>query len=765
VKLSPHLACALVWLTCLATPVSGQDQGATAADRQSASAPPSNSAPAAPHDRKTIGLALGGGSARGFAHIGVLDWFEKHRIPIDYIAGTSMGGLVAGTYASGMSPGEVRDLMQEVDWDLMFLADSPYEYKTFRRKQDRRSYPSLVEFGLNGGFRLPSGLNPGQQVALLLDHIALPYAGLESFDDLPTPYRCVATDLKKAQAVVLGRGALSQAMRATMAIPGVFTPVHIENWLLVDGGAVNNVPANVVREMGSDVVISVDVGADTITDNNEEEARASLVALMGRTIEAMMTGSIREALKNSDIVIDPDLRGLESMDWRKSGDLAERGYQAAEALGSKLLQYQLSEADYAAFMAARNAKRKRGAPAPEAIAVVGGTARDEAFIRQQLAGHMGKPFDERAFVNDLLAITGTDRYEYLTYGIAGVAGRPRLLIGVRPKGYGPPFLNLSVELTNVDSSSFAFNVGGRVTSYDITTPGSELRMEFGLGTRQLIGAELYQPFGAKGLFVAPRGYFSRTGRNAYIDEEFVAEYRAKRTGAGIDLGWSTGRRAELRFGADIADVRGRRRIGIPDLPELSGTEKSARLQFIFDGQDSPTVPSRGVYARSVLRRFLSTPEVTHADGIQGLNTTETFWQGESSGSYFHPRSKDDRFFLLAGGGTSFKQDPVFNNFSLGGPFRLGAFNNDELRASNYVLGTVGYLHRFGRLPDVLGANIFGGGWLENGSAFDDWADAKWRSNVSAGAIIESLIGPVFVGGSLAFDGRSRIYIAIGTLFR
>ena len=172
-----------------------------------------------------------------------------------------------------------------------------------------------------------------------------------------------------------------------------------------------------------------------------------------------------------------------------------------------------------------------------------------------------------------------------------------------------------------------------------------------------------------------------------------------------------------------------------------------------------------MYGRSVLRRFLSTPEVTHADGIQGLNTTETFWQGESSGSYFHPLSKDDRFFLLAGGGTSFKQDPVFNNFSLGGPFRLGAFNNDELRASNYVLGTVGYLHRFGRLPDVLGANIFGGGWLENGSAFDDWGDAKWRSNVSAGAIIESLIGPVFVGGSLAFDGRSRIYIAIGTLFR
>ncbi len=305
--------------------------------------------------RRTVGLALGGGSARGFAHIGVLRWFEEHRIPIDYISGTSMGGLIAGAYAAGMSPQEIQDLMNEVDWDLMFIADSPYKYKTFRRKQDKRTYPSQLEFGLKGGLTLPGGLNPGQQIALLFDRIALSYGDMASFDDLPTPFRCVATDLKNAEAVVLGRGSLAQAMRATMAIPGVFTPVNFENWLLVDGGALNNIPADVTKKMGANTVIAVNVAADSAT---EAQTGASLVSLLGRTIDTMMTTSIRQSLKDADIIVDPDLVGLSSMDWRRSSDLADRGYAAAEAMKDKLLPLAMDEATFDAFQAARQARRR-----------------------------------------------------------------------------------------------------------------------------------------------------------------------------------------------------------------------------------------------------------------------------------------------------------------------------------------------------------------------------------------------------------------------
>ena len=180
------------------------------------------------------------------AHIGVLQWFEEHRIPIDLIVGTSMGGLVGGAYAGGLAPEEIRRLMRETDWDTMFESDSPFEDKTFRRKQDRRLYPSALEFGLKHGFSMAAGLNSGQQVAFLLDRVTLPYWDIESFDQLPTPFRSVAVDLRTSTVVVLGDGSLSQALRATMSLPAVFGPVEIGPWLLVDGGVLNNVPADVV---------------------------------------------------------------------------------------------------------------------------------------------------------------------------------------------------------------------------------------------------------------------------------------------------------------------------------------------------------------------------------------------------------------------------------------------------------------------------------------------------------------------------------------
>ncbi len=735
----------------------------SAAARQSPPPQPAPSSPVAARpagSRPRIGLALGGGSARGLAHVGVLEWFEEHRIPIDYIAGTSMGGLVAGAYATGMTPAEIREWMRGIDWDLMFLADSPFKYKTFRRKQDKRAYPSMLEFGLKHGFTLPSGLNPGQQVTFLLDHLALPYYNLASFDDLPTPYRCVATDLKSSTAVVLGRGPLSQAMRATMAIPGVFTPVSLEDWLLVDGGALNNVPGGVVRQMGADVVIVVNVAAD---DASDAETQQSLFTLLGRTIDAMMTGSVREALKNADVVVDPDLKGLGSMDWRRSDTLADRGKAGAEAIRDKLLPYQISEADYAAFMTARNARIRRTVPVPTFIDVKGGTPDQQEAITKALVENLGHPFNEDRLRDDLLEVAGTDQYEFLSYRpVQPPQGGAGVQIGVRPKSYGPPFLALGLDLNNVDSSSFAVNLRGRITAYDVLTRGSELRLDLALGTQQLAAAEVVLPMGKRGLFVAPRAYFSRIPRNAFLDDRIVGEYRLKRTGAGVDLGWTTGRRAEIRFGYDTADIRGRVRVGSPFLPEVEGVENVARVQFTYDDQSSPVIPTRGLYLRSDLRRYLHAAQVV---GSSDLVSPDQFWRGEVTASWFKRVRGEDRLFLAGGTGSAFGDRPVINDFVLGGPFRLGAFNNDELHGSKYVLIDSGYLKHMGRLPDVLGGNIFLGGWLENGTAYDRWSTKDWRTNVSIGLIAESLIGPIFLGGSLGFHGESRIYVAVGPLFR
>jgi NTE family protein len=717
-------------------------------------------AAAAQADRRSVGLALGGGSARGFAHIGVLRWFEEHRIPVDVISGTSMGGLVAGAFASGMSPQEIQDLMKEVDWDMMFVADSPYRHKTFRRKQDKRAFPSQLEFGLRGGLSLPGGLNPGQQIALLLDRIALSYGDMESFDDLPTPFRCVATDLKHAEAVVLGKGSLAQAMRATMAIPGVFTPVNIDDWLLVDGGALNNIPADVTKKMGADVVIAVNVGADSAT---EQQTRASLVALLGRTIDTMMTTSIRQALKDADIILDPDLVGLNSMDWRRSADLADRGYAAAEAMRDKLLPLAVDEATFEAFQADRLSRRRNITGAPAFLTVTGVGPREEADIRESLAPILGQPMNHAAIAERILEVTGTDRYEYLTYRPILRDGQLGLAIVARQKPYGPPFLQIGPELSNVDSSSFAVSLGGRVTAYDWVGAGSEVRIDGVVGTRQVLGFEVWRPLGRSRLFVAPRAYFLRNPRNSYLDERLVAEYRLARAGGGLDVGINAGRHAEVRLGVDAADVRGRIRIGSPELPEIDGSEQYATLQAIVDTQTSPVVPTKGHYVTTRLRYFFSAPR---ADGrFDALPSPQEFWQGEIRGSWFRRVKTEDRLFISYGVGSSFGDQPLINDFSLGGPLRLGAFNNDELRSSNYVLGTVGYLKKVGRMADVLGGNIYLGGWFEQGSAHRVWDDMRYRSSVSLGTVLETLLGPVFGGASFDFDGRFRFYIGIGPLFK
>jgi NTE family protein len=715
---------------------------------------------AAQADRRSVGLALGGGSARGFAHIGVLRWFEEHRIPVDVISGTSMGGLVAGAFASGMSPQEIQDLMKEVDWDMMFVADSPYRHKTFRRKQDKRAFPSQLEFGLKGGLSLPGGLNPGQQIALLLDRIALSYGDMESFDDLPTPFRCVATDLKHAEAVVLGKGSLAQAMRATMAIPGVFTPVNIDDWLLVDGGALNNIPADVTKKMGADVVIAVNVGADSAT---EQQTRASLVALLGRTIDTMMTTSIRQALKDADIILDPDLVGLNSMDWRRSADLADRGYAAAEAMRDKLLPLAVDEATFEAFQAARLGRRRNITGAPTFLTVTGVGPREETAIRESLAPIIGQPMDHAAIAERILEVTGTDRYEYLTYRPILRDGQLGLAIVARQKPYGPPFLQIGPELSNVDSSSFAVSLGGRVTAYDWVGVGSEVRIDGVVGTRQVLGFEVWRPLGKSRIFVAPRAYYQRNPRNSYVDERLVAEYRLARAGGGLDVGINAGRHAEVRLGVDAADVRGRIRIGSPELPEIDGSEQYATLQAIVDTQTSPVVPTKGHYVTTRLRYFFGAPK---ADGrFDAIPSPQEFWQGEVRGSWFRRVKTEDRLFISYGAGSSFGDQPLINDFSLGGPLRLGAFNNDELRSSNYVLGTVGYLKKVGRMADVLGGNIYLGGWFEQGSAHRVWDDMTYRSSVSLGTVLETLLGPVFGGASFDFDGRFRFYIGIGPLFK
>jgi hypothetical protein len=320
------------------------------------------------------------------------------------------------------------------------------------------------------------------------------------------------------------------------------------------------------------------------------------------------------------------------------------------------------------------------------------------------ARHGGRPLDRVEVEDSVLRIGGTDRYELITQALRPTPTGTELVIQATPKSYGPPFLLPAIDLHNIDSNAFALTLRMRVAVYDAPLPNSEIRLDGSIGTDQAAAIELYKLVGRRGLFVAPRVYFNRYGVNGYQDGEFVAEYRLRRTGAGIDIGYTTGLRSEVRLGYDTSAVRLRLRVGPPTLPEASGSDNGASLRWVFDGQNSPMVPSRGLRIRTAMRYFFDTPDIVDSEGAV-VRTAGDAPQGEVVASWFKRVMTRQRLFIAGGAGTSFDHDPGINQFRLGGALRLGALNTDEVRGNNYLLGVVGLLHEWFRLPDVLGGHV------------------------------------------------------------
>lgn len=720
-------------------------------------APAAAPAPA-PVARPKVGVAFGGGSARGLAHVGVVRWFEEHRIPIDVAAGTSMGGLIGGAFASGMSADELATLLSDTDWDEMF-GSSSFRFRNIRRKDDARAYPSRIELGLKGKIAGPVALNNGQQVEFMLARIAGPYATLDSFDALPTPFRAVAVDLVRAQPVVLDRGSLATAMRATMSLPGVFPPVPWDDKMLVDGGALNNVPADIVRTMGADVVIAVNVGSMA----EKRTVNLSMLGLMGQTVDVMMTANTRAAMKQADIVINPPLVGFASLDWRKSEALAQDGYNATEALKDKLLPLALDETQWAAYKEQRAKRRRQDFPAPAFLTIDGAVSSDERRMRRVLEPRIGQPLDITGLETDLEMLAGLDRYESVVWHLAEKDGAWGIVVNARQKTNAPPFLMVGVSLQNTTTDDFAFQLAARYLTFDLLGSGSELRVDAAAGAQPTIGAELYEPLGRSPLFATAFAGAGRRTVNFISDDVVIAEYETVKQFIGVGVGANLGRDSDVRALYTYGHIDTSVTAGAPGLPELAGAEKRVDLRWRYDGQDSVVVASSGVRANATLTHILSAPDPPDTFAIDRTNDGIT--QFEATGSVFKSlRKKRDRVFAFGGLGASSGNPLPTEQFVLGQPLRLGAYNIGEFRGDNYGLVTLGYLRGIGRLPDFLGGPMFLGGWVENGSAFDDISDAKIKTNVTIGGIGDTLVGPVLLAASFDFSGRWRYYIGIGRLF-
>src|SRR5271168_535943 len=333
-----------------------------------------------------LGLVLEGGGALGLAHIGVITWMEEHRIPVSYVAGTSMGGLVGGMYATGLSPAEVRQLINGIDWDQVLSGVTPFRDLSFRRKQDAHDFPGQLEFGLRDGLQFPSGFNTGQEVNLVLDNVALPYSEIQSFNDLPIPFAYVATDLVSGKPHVFRDGSLSLAMRSTMSLPGIFTPVRSGKHLYADGFLLDNLPIDVGKEMGADVVLGIHLETAPMDPNTN----LSSFGVLGQSISVMSAVNVMRSMEQADLLIVVPLQKYTSLDYNKADAIIKLGYDAAASKASVLSAFSVSEAEWEDYLAKRNARRKT-TPIPKFVQVRGTSPQMAKAMEKQMSPLVGQP--------------------------------------------------------------------------------------------------------------------------------------------------------------------------------------------------------------------------------------------------------------------------------------------------------------------------------------------------------------------------------------
>lgn len=717
--------------------------------------PASGAPPATPVHRPLIGLALSGGGALGLTEIGVIEWMEKKHIPVDRIAGTSMGSIIGSMYASGMSPEDIRKFAEKIDWDQAFLPEPGYAELSYRRKQDRRDFLVGGSLGLKHGLRGPNGLNSGQAAGLLLDRIAFPDSGVSNFDDLPIPFRCVATDMQSGEAVVLHDGSLADAVRASMAIPGVFTPVELKGRVLADGGMVQNIPVETVRDMGADTVIAIELHYPP----GDIAQLGTLVGVLSRAVDVMITQNEHHSLSLAKAKVQVDMKGFAVTDYKRVKELVQLGYNAAASQSAELLPYAITDpAEWQRYLDERNARKHPAMTKVEKIVVTGSDPDTDRRIQQQLAESVQGPLDLSSLEMQLTRIAGQGQFDRLGYEGFMQNGVPALRVTTHEKTYGPPFVDLAVNVEGSGVAAFDFSAGTRITFMDLFHRGGEWRSDLLFGSSDLAASEYYQPIGQSRFFVAPYLFASKFARNSFSGLTRIAVFGDERAGGGFDIGFNSGRRSEFRVGYRLFEGKLAPLVGAAGLPIVHGSTGELRARFVWDGQDSPSVPSRGTRVVATVSRVLQSPDLKHPITQLDVQT-----------STFVPVSEKTSLFADASGGTSFNGFAgPFQVFALGGPFRLGAYLPDEFVGNHYAYACLGFRRELYRMPQLVGKKIYWGGWYETGSAFGTQAIGPGpvvvRGTFNIGLIADTIVGPIALAGSVSPTGQSRVNFSIGRLF-
>ena len=694
-----------------------------------------------PTNRPRIGVALSGGGALGLAHIGVIRYFEEHHIPIDNVAGTSMGGLVGGFYATGMDSAALADVVERLDWNAFLNPNPRFTDQPVVDKQNWNRTHGDLTFRFGKRFSLPAGLNSGELLSLLLSRITLPYSDLDDFQELPTPFRCVATDLVTGDGVVLSHGSLAQAMRSTMSIPAVFTPVKRDGMVLVDGGLVQNIPVEVAKDMGSDIVIAVSFD----TPAAKADQLNSIADVLRQTVSIMVLQNERRSLKKADLVISVDTEKFSGTDYPKSKDIIQAGYDAAKKRAADLTKFELSPEDWERYLQQRRHKTRplqtRGVVVAVAAPTTGFQRKAQAELQRKLGDSAVTPKELEDVLTGMAAATAVPG---ATYGWQQTPAKgykvdfparqghqllvkPSFQYGLSPGEPGRGSLNLST--TTVFEDAYKSRILGS--------------LKFGYDPS--VRAEYYAPLAGSGFFVAPGLLVERLHVNSYLGSVRDTDIR-NRSAASFYAGMGTWRFAQLRIGMQTGyDSYTTSRI-VDGVRAVSGGFATPELRWIYDSQDSGALPTHGTRTEGSV-------------GYTARNNSYPFLQNDFS--TFYPQGHKITLFGVSQLGTSFgKKLDYFEQYTAGGIRSLDAFRYQEFHANTMVTAGSGAIFH-GPSVTALSVPTALAVWYEAGRF--DLGSSGWQTHqsTSTGIFFPTPLGAA--GFTISFNeaGKARFRLMLG----
>lgn len=711
-----------------------------------------------PQQRPRVGLVLAGGGAKGGAHVGVLKVLEELKIPIDCIAGTSMGALVGGGYASGIPADGLETFVNGIDWKAVVGGVGLRELQTIEQKRAGVIYSNDIEMGIKDQrVVLPAGIVNTASIEDLLRTFVAQARAQEDFDKLPIPYRAVATDMVSGSMVVLGSGDLATAMRASMAIPGAFAPVEMAGYVLSDGGMIRNIPVDVARELCADVVIVVNL----VEERVRSEQLQTAAELAARSMDVMIVANENQqldSLTDRDIRIDVQMGGITTADFERVPETIPLGEQAAWGMVHRLTELAVPAEQYRQWRA--EVTEGQGLEARLADVDYLGLERvNPQYLESRAALQAGDTVDVAKISAEARRMSVLQEFESVEYRLTGDPDNPNLEWWPKEKGYGPNYLKLDLGLYGSEDGDLGFVIYGKHTRTWLNSLGAEWRNEVQLGYFNNVSTSFYQPLEvSQRYFIEPKATWMRSWEDIFIDNDRVARYRFSDVGANLDFGINLNDNAQVRAGYIFTHRTSSVETGSMLLPENDRDDAGMSLAATYDSRDTPFNSTRG---------FAAALEYLYSEDTLGA---ELDWQRIELGvGASVPVRNDVVWVTMAGGSDLGTELPLDRTFMLGGPGSFPGLELGELRVTDYWTMSGSYLWKLKDIMSIRGQALYGGLRLEAGQTWgrleeaviDDFNDDDMIYGTSIYLTGRTQVGPLTLGlGATSTDSWS-LWIAVG----